>query len=99
MSPANFADLRQEAEQEVERLLTFLDWLDGDPDLEPNIGSVSCISPTGISFEGLGLGRQDEPRVYANRDPCWDQTHWAGSDATADEREADGDDREPEVAF
>ena len=77
--------LRAQIEAELERMIDLLDAIDGDPDLEPSLGSVAP-------------GHVDEAEPDTDLEPslCWTSTYAHGSDQDLEE-EHDG--REPDEDF
>jgi hypothetical protein len=70
--------LREEASREVDRLIALLDWIEGDPDLEPSLGAttVSCIPHRGLgprydtSQENWGASSTDDTEIeHDGREP------------------------------
>jgi len=74
---------RRLVEKTIERLVELLDEIDGDPDDEPSLGSVSCVGRLGYPHYG-----------FARDFYGWDQTGWAAGRRDDVEEEHDG--REPQ---
>ncbi|MBP6010624.1 MAG: hypothetical protein KBA31_00205 [Alphaproteobacteria bacterium] len=72
--------LRDRLEAAIERAIALLDQLDGDADLEPSLGSRSCV---GSTLSPLGI----DPAQY-------DQRRWATG--STDDREDEHDGHEPD---
>lgn len=83
MKRVRYKTRRARLEAAIERAIALLDQLDADPDLEPSLGSMSCVGSL-----------NPDAQMAFNR-PQWDQERWARGGAD-DDREDEHDGIEPD---
>jgi hypothetical protein len=100
MTPENvfqaIGRLRREAHDTIDELLTLLDALEGDTDLEPSLAATPSLDQTdwagGSSDDREGCAHDDrEPSLGSTESVC--QAHWSSGEG--DDREDEHDGREP----
>jgi hypothetical protein len=89
-------ELRREAQDAIDKLLTLLDALEGDTDLEPSLAATPSLDQTdwagGSSDDREGCAHDDrEPSLGSTESVC--QAHWSAGEN--DDCEDQHDDREP----
>lgn len=81
---------RREIETTIDRLITILNEIDGDSDLEPSLGAIEAYPRSELVL------RPRRPGGYIYGDRVGDQRRWAGG-TTDDREQAGGDEREQDL--